>query len=329
MPPSNPGIGVRPYVAGPSPAASVRVPGTAGGVVGLAVPAPRLLALRRAVDYVSLTKPRVVLMIVVVTAVAYHLGAVGRPDWAHVWQTLAGTALAAGGTMALNQFLERDRDALMRRTQDRPLPSGRLAPHEALAFGVLVAALGLGYLAVAVGLPATTVTLVTAGLYLGVYTPMKRWTPLCTIVGAIPGALPPVTGWVAARGELGLGGGVLFAILFCWQIPHTLAIARLYRDDYARAGIRVLPVVDPEGGSTERQMVIGCLALWGVTLVPALVSMTGPGYLVGALLLGAAFLALSVAHAVRPSRGSARRVVLASVLYLPLLLALMALDKAS
>jgi heme o synthase len=267
-------------------------------------------------------------MIVVTTAVAYHLGSVGRPDWVHVLHTLAGTALAAAGTLALNQFLERESDALMRRTQDRPIPSGRLAPNAALGFGALVAFMGLGYLAVAVGLLAAAVTLVTASLYLCAYTPLKRLTPLCTIVGAIPGALPPVTGWVAARGELGLGGGVLFAILFCWQIPHTLAIARLYREDYARAGIRVLPVVDPEGGSTERQIVVGCLALWVVALVPTLAMLTGWGYFFGALMLGAAFLACGVAHGLKPSRVSARRVLLASVLYLPLLLALMALDKA-
>src|SRR5262245_33089355 len=318
-----------PYPSSGSPASGARLAPAAGEVAALSVPAPRLLALRRAADFVSLTKPRVVLMITVTTAVAYHLASVGPPDWVHVWHTLAGTALAAGGTLALNQFLERDRDALMRRTQGRPLPAGRLAPSDALAFGVLLAAIGLGYLAVVVGLLSAAVTLMTAVLYLGVYTPLKRWTPLCSIVGAIPGALPPVTGWVAARGELELSGGVLFAILFCWQIPHTLAIARLYRDDYARAGIKVLPVVDPEGRSTERLMVTGCLALLGVSLVPALMSMAGQGYLIGALLLGAAFVACSVAHAVRPSRESARHVVLASVLYLPLLLALMALYKAS
>ena len=282
----------------------------------------------RITDFVNLTKPRVVLMIVVTTAVAYHLGSVGHPDWIHGLHTLIGTALAAAGTLGLNQFLERERDALMRRTQDRPIPSGRLAPSEALGFSALVALVGLAYLAVAVGLLAAAVTLATAILYLGAYTPLKRVTPLCTLVGAIPGALPPVTGWVAARGELGLGGAVLFAILFCWQIPHTLAIARLYREDYARAGIRVLPVVDPEGGSTERQIVVGCLALWTVALVPTLVTLTGWYYFVGALMLGTAFLAYGLAHARRPSRVSARWVVLASVLYLPLLLALMALDKA-
>jgi protoheme IX farnesyltransferase len=281
------------------------------------------------VDFVILTKPRVVAMIVVTTAVAYHLGSVGPPDWLQVLHTLVGTALAAGGTLALNQYFEHETDALMRRTRARPIPSGRLAPHEALAFGVLVTVIGLGYLAVTVGLLAAVVTLLTAILYLGAYTPLKQWTPLCTIVGAIPGALPPVTGWVAARGELGLGAGVLFAIVFCWQIPHTLAIARLYREDYARAGIRMLPVVDPEGASTERQMLVGCLALWVVALVPTLATLTGWAYFVGALVLGGAFLACAVVHAFRPSRNSARRVVLASVVYLPMLFALMVLDKAA
>jgi len=311
-----------------SAASGAGVTGASCRVASPAASIPALVASRRAGDLVSLTKPRVVLMIVVTTAVAYHLGSVGRPEWVRVLHTLAGTALAAAGTLALNQFLERERDALMRRTQDRPIPSGRLAPSAALGFGVLVASIGLGYLAVAVGLRAAAVTLATASLYLGAYTPLKRWTPLCTIVGAIPGALPPVTGWVAARGEFGLGAGVLFAILFCWQIPHTLAIARLYREDYARAGIRVLPVVDPKGSSTERQIVVGCLALWVVALVPTLAALTGWGYFFGALILGGAFLACGVVHGLKPSRLSARRVVLASVLYLPLLLALMALDKA-
>jgi len=328
MRPTNSGITTRPCVAVQSSATGAGFAGVSRGVASPATSVSALVGSRRVMDFVTLTKPRVVLMIVVTTAVAYHLGSVGRPDWVHALHTLVGTALAAAGTLGLNQFLERERDALMRRTQDRPIPSGRLAPSEALGFSALVASVGLGYLAVAVGLVAATVTLVTASLYLGAYTPLKRVTPLCTLVGAIPGALPPVTGWVAARGELGLGAGVLFAILFCWQIPHTLAIARLYREDYARAEIRVLPVVDPEGGSTERQIVVGCLALWMVALVPTVVTLTGWGYFFGALVLGATFLACGVAHARRPSRASARRVVLASVLYLPLLLALMALNKA-
>jgi protoheme IX farnesyltransferase len=329
MRPSNSGIGVSPYLPGGSPPARARAAAASGLETDLAVSAPGLLASLRIRDFVSLTKPRVVLMIVVTTAVAFHLGSAARPDWVQLWHTLAGTALAAGGTLALNQFLERVSDALMWRTRDRPLPSGRLTPNEALWFGGLALAIGLGYLTIMVGWLAGAVTLATASLYLGLYTPLKRWTPLCTLVGAIPGALPPVTGWAAAQGKLAVGAAVLFAILFFWQIPHTLAIARLYQADYARAGIRVMPVVHPDGVSTDRQMVVGCLALLIMALVPTLVTLTGWVYFVGACVLGLAFLACGVRHALAPSRNSARWMVLASVLYLPVLLALMVLDKAA
>ncbi len=282
---------------------------------------------RRLADFLSLAKPRVVLMVVLTTLVGYYLGASSDLDLLRLVHLLVGTALAAGGTLALNQFLERDVDAQMLRTRMRPLPDGRLQPVEAAAFGTLMTVGGLAYLAVAAGPAAAAITAITSVLYLGVYTPLKQVSPLCTVLGAIPGALPPVAGWVAARGELGLGAGVLFAILFLWQLPHTLAIARLYRDDYARAGIRVLPVVDPDGGSTERQIVTGCLALHAAGLLPTLVGLTGGVYFFGALLLGAVFLVFGAAQALRPSAPAARRVVIASVVYLPLLLVLMALDK--
>jgi protoheme IX farnesyltransferase len=282
---------------------------------------------RRVADFAMLTKPRVVLMILLTTLVGYYLGGGLDTDYVRLVHTLIGTALAAGGTLALNQFLERDVDARMERTRGRPLPDGRLQPGEAAAFGGLVTGAGLLYLLLAVGPGCAMVTGTTAALYLGVYTPLKRVSPLCTVLGAVPGALPPVAGWVAARGDLGLGAAVLFAILFLWQLPHTLAIARLYREDYARAGIRVLPVVDPEGGSTERQIVAGCLALHAAALLPTLVGLAGGVYFFGALLLGALFLAAGVAQALRPSAIAARRVMFASVLYLPLLLVLMALDK--
>jgi len=241
-------------------------------------------------------------------------------------QTLVGTALAAAGTLALNQYLERGSDGLMRRTQRRALPSGRLTASEALAFGILATLTGLAYLAVVVGALAAGVTLATSGIYLFLYTPLKRLTPLSTLVGAISGALPPLTGWAAARGELGSGGWILVAIVFLWQVPHTLAIGRLYQEDYARAGIRILPVVDPEGRSTERQIVVGSLALWAVALLPSLVGLTGSRYFFGAVALGGVFLACGIVHALGPSRASARQVVLASVLHLPLLFALMAFD---
>jgi protoheme IX farnesyltransferase len=282
---------------------------------------------RRAADFVALTKPRVVLMVLVTTMVGFYLGSTGGLDWARLLNTLGGTALAAGGTLALNQFLERDVDARMRRTRGRPLPDGRLGAGEALVFGSLVTAAGLGYLALTVDASTAAVTGAIAVLYLGVYTPLKVVTPLAMVIGAVPGALPPVTGWVAARGQLGIGAAVLFAILFLWQLPHTLAIARLYRDDYAEAGIRVLPVVDPDGASTERQIALGCFALLAAGLLPTLVGLAGPLYFFGAFVLGGLFLACGLAQALAPSTPAARRLVLASVIYLPLLLGLMALDK--
>ena len=283
---------------------------------------------RRLADFVELTKPRVVVMVLVTTFVGFYLGSPGVPDYARLVHALLGTMLAAGGTLALNQFLEREVDARMRRTRRRPLPDGRLAPAEALVFGTLLTLAGLTYLLLAVDPRCALVTGLIVVLYLGAYTPLKLVTPLALVVGAVPGALPPVTGWVGARGEVGVGAAVLFAILFLWQLPHTLAIARLHRDDYARAGIRVLPVVDPDGASTERQIVAGCLALLAVGLLPTLVGLAGGVYFVGAFLLGAMFLACGMAQALAPSVTSARRLLLASVAYLPLLLVLMALDKA-
>jgi len=292
-----------------------------------AAPAAVLLSCRRIQDYLALGKPRVVLLVALTAFVGYYVGSPGDLDVVRLLHTLVGTALAAGGTLALNQYLERDVDARMERTRLRPLPDGRLTPLEGLAFGGVLTVGGLAYLALSIGSGAFLITAATSVLYLAGYTPLKRVTPLCTVLGAIPGALPPVAGWVAARGALGPGAGVLFAILFLWQLPHTLAIARLYQDDYARAGIRVLPVVDPQGASTERQIVLGCLGVHAAALLPTIMGLAGPVYFFGALALGAVFLACGVAQALQPSPGAARRVVLASVLYLPLLLALMALDK--
>ena len=283
---------------------------------------------RRLADFIELTKPRVVAMVLMTTFVGFYLGSAGAPDYARLVPTLLGTMLAAGGTLALNQFLEREVDARMRRTRRRPLPDGRLAPAEALVFGTLLVLAGLADLVLAADPRCAVVTGLTVVLYLFAYTPLKLVTPLALVVGAVPGALPPVTGWVGARGKLGVGAAVLFAILFLWQLPHTLAIARLYRDDYARAGIRVLPVVDPGGASTERQIVAGCLALLAVGLLPTLAGLAGAVYFVGAFLLGTVFLACGLAQALAPSVTSARRLLLASVAYLPLLLMLMALDKA-
>jgi heme o synthase len=215
----------------------------------------------------------------------------------------------------------------MERTRSRPLPDGRLQPLEALLFGAALTLLGVAYLAALVGAVVALLTGATAILYLFVYTPLKLRTALCTLVGAVPGALPPVTGWVAARDDATLGAWVLFAILFLWQLPHTLAIARLYREDYARAGVRVLPVVDPDGATTERQIVLASVGLLTVSLLPTVMGWTGAVYLTGALMLGLAFVAVGVGQARHPSVLSARRVLFASLLYLPLLLCLLAVDK--
>jgi len=278
-------------------------------------------------DLVALTKPRVVVMVLVTTLVGYHTGLTGSPDYLRMIHLLIGTLLAAGGTLTLNQYWERDVDARMDRTRARPLPGGRLQPLEALVFGVALTMLGTAYLAALVGAVAALVTAATAVLYLFAYTPLKRRTALCTLVGAVPGALPPVVGWAAARGDVTAGAWVLFGILFLWQLPHTLSIARLYREDYARAGVRLLPVIDPNGASTERQIVLACLALLAVSLLPTVIGWTGPIYLAGALALGLAFAGVGIGQALAPSAHSARRVLLVSLLYLPLLLGLLAFDR--
>jgi protoheme IX farnesyltransferase len=282
---------------------------------------------RRAMDFVELGKPRVVLMVLVTTLVGFYLGSRGMPEYLPLLPTLIGTALAAAGTLALNQYLERDLDAKMQRTRSRPLPDGRLQPAEALLFGVVLTVSGLTYLSVAVNLLSGLVTACITASYLFIYTPLKCKTPLCSLVGAVPGALPPVTGWVAARNGFGVEAWILFGILFLWQLPHSLAIARLYRDDYARAGFRLLPVVEPDAKSTGRQILSSCLALLVVGLLPTLVGLAGPVYFVAALMVGLTFLAYGVAFAVSRTAPAARQLLLASLVYLPVMLIVMALDK--
>ena len=280
-----------------------------------------------AADLAALTKPRVLVMVLVTTLVGYDVARTDAADYLRIVHLMIGTLLAAGGTLALNQYREREIDARMARTRMRPLPTGRLQPLEALLFGAALTGVGVAYLAALVGGMTALVTATTALLYLFAYTPLKPRSALCTLVGAVPGALPPVAGWAAARGDVALGAWVLFAILFLWQLPHTLAIARLYRDDYAAAGIRVLPVIEPDGASTERQILLGCVALLTVSVLPAVAGWTGPVYLAGAVVLGVAFTAAGAAQAVTRSMQSARRVLLVSLLYLPALLALLALDR--
>ena len=284
-------------------------------------------AWRRLGDYLALTKPRVVAMVLVTTAVGFHLGSAGGPLFLPLLYTLAGTALAAGGTLALNQYMERDLDARMDRTRRRPLPEGRVHPGEALVLGCALLVAGVALLARAGEPLAAAVTAAIAATYLLLYTPLKRVSSLCSLVGAIPGALPPVAGWAAARGTLGPEPWILFAIMFLWQIPHTLAIGRLYRDDYARVGIRVLPVVDRDGRTTGVQAVTNCLALLPVAILPTLVGLAGAIYFLIALVLGLAFLWSAVGLARGGSTADARRLLFASLVYLPVLLAVMALDK--
>ncbi len=292
------------------------------------IAAPMARARRRVLtDLLVLTKPRVVVMVVLTTVVGYYVGLTGAADYLRLLHLIVGTAMAAGGTLALNQYWERDIDGLMERTRMRPLPDGRLQPLEALLYASLLTALGIVYLATTINVLSAVVTASIFVLYLFVYTPLKIRTPLCTLAGAVPGALPPVTGWVAARDETGVGAWVLFGIMFLWQLPHTLAIARLYREDYARAGVRLLPVIDAQSRSTERQIVTGTLGLLVVSLLPTLIGLAGALYFAGALLLGTVFVALGAWQALVPSTVGARRVLFASLLYLPALLALLALDK--
>ena len=282
---------------------------------------------RRALDFLELAKPRVTLMVLVTAYVGYFLGADPSLGYSRLIETLIGAALASGGTLALNQFLERRPDALMERTRRRPLPDGRLQPAEALVFGVIVTAAGLAVLALAVNALSALVTATIVVSYLFVYTPLKQRSSLCGIVGAVPGALPPVIGWTAARGEFDIAAWVLFAILFLWQIPHTLAIARLYRDDFSRAGIRFLPVVEPDGASTGRHTISHCLALLAVSLLPTLIGMAGALYFVAALVLGGGLLSYGIRLAMTRTSTAARRLLIASLIYLPALLVVMALDR--
>jgi protoheme IX farnesyltransferase len=277
--------------------------------------------------WADLTKARLTSLVLLTTAVGFYLGWQGPMNWLLFFHTLAGTALVAAGAAALNQWLERDYDAKMFRTQDRPLPSGRLQPATAALAGGLSSVSGLIYLALAVNPLTSVVGAVTLVSYLFIYTPLKRVTWLNTAVGAIPGALPPLMGWTAARGELSGGGWALFAIVAFWQIPHFFAIAWLYREDYARGGFVMLPNVDAEGWRTGQQTVSHALALLLASLAPFAWKMAGAFYLAGALILGAAFLACAIQFSRRLTPASARRLFLASILYLPLLLAVLVADK--
>jgi heme o synthase len=288
-----------------------------------ALAAPRSAA----ADYLELTKPRITFMVVLTALVGFVMASPGALSAAAVAAVSLGTALVAGGASTLNMLLERRTDGLMLRTRNRPLPAGRLRPSEALAWGLSLTSAGLCLLYWRSGALAAAVAWVTWASYLFLYTPLKTRTSLSTLVGAVPGALPPVIGWAAARGQLEPGAFVLFAILFLWQIPHFLAIAWIYRDDYARGGLPMLPVLDPGGAITGRQAVAHSLALLLVSLTPAAARMAGPAYLVGAIVLGLALTGVAVWAAVARSLAAARALFLASVLYLAALCGLLLANR--
>ena len=277
--------------------------------------------------FIALTKPGLVIMLVLTSCVGFYLGSDGPVDWLRLLHTLAGTALAAGGTLALNQWMERDRDAMMRRTRKRPLPAGKLRPAQALGFGAAITAAGLLYLALVVNVLSCLVTALITATYLLLYTPLKHRTTLSTVFGAVPGALPPVTGWAAARNELGLEAGVLFAILFLWQMPHALALAWLFREDYARAGFQLLPAVDPDGRFTSVQILTNCLALTAFSLVPTILGISGIVYFYAALAAGLGLLAFAIHLTVTRTLVSARNLFIASLVFLLVQFSVMAYDK--
>lgn len=287
-------------------------------------------------DYIELTKPRITWLILMSTAIGYFFGLKESSGWLLLFQnlsyisllhTIAGTGLMASGTAALNQWYEREADRRMRRTMRRPLPSGRVAPNGALAFGIAISLAGFAELWLGVNLLAGLIGAFTLGSYLFLYTPMKQRTWWSTTVGAIPGAMPPLIGYAGAAGTLTAEAWVLAGILFLWQFPHFYAIAWMYREDYARAGILMLPVVEPDGRSTARQMIFYGLALIPVSLLPRFLGMTGSLYFVGALALGIWFLYSGVRVARERTAVRARGVLIASVLYLPLIYGLMLLDR--
>jgi protoheme IX farnesyltransferase len=281
----------------------------------------------RVAVFCELIKARLTFLVLLTTLVGFYVGVRGAMDYVLLLHTLLGTGLVASGAAALNQFLERQHDARMRRTEDRPLPSGRLLPDTALMFGGVSSAAGLIDLALAVNLLTSLLGAVTLCSYLFIYTPLKRVTTLNTAIGAVPGALPPLMGWTAARGEINVEGWSLFAILFFWQLPHFLAIAWMYRDDYAKAGFAMLPVFDPDGQRTAGQTFSHTLGLLPISLCPFLLRLDGVVYLAGALVLGLAFLWQAAQFSRDLTVQRARQLFYASILYLPLLLGLMVWDK--
>jgi len=276
--------------------------------------------------YIELSKPSILILVLVTTTLGYYLAGKGVRDWGILSWTLLGAALTCAGAGALNHYLERDSDALMKRTRNRPLPKGTVTPANALAYGILTILMGVSVLCWKVNLLTAFLSLLTAFLYVLVYTPMKKISWLNTTIGAIPGAIPPMGGWAAATDHLDPGAWVLFFILFAWQHPHFYAIAWLCKEDYAKAGFKMLPVVEPDGISTFRHAIFYCLMLLAVSVLPSFMGMSGKIYLAGAVILGSAFVYAGWRLLRSHSMTDARRLLGASVLYLPLLLFVIILD---
>jgi protoheme IX farnesyltransferase len=279
--------------------------------------------------YLELTKARLASLVVITTVVGYLVAAGGVVDWSALLRTGLGTALVACGANVLNQWWELRWDGMMERTRGRPLPSRRIRPRTAFRFGTTLSLLGCCLLAATVNILSAALAAATLLIYLLIYTPLKRRTTLCTLAGAVVGALPPMIGWAAATGRIHAGAWVLFVLMFIWQIPHFLAIAWMYRQDYERAGFRMLPVVDPTGGATCGILVVYCLALLPVSAAVAMVGLSGWIYLAGAVALGAGMLVLAGRLHHERTTSAARNVFMASIAYLPLLLVLMVMDPTS
>lgn len=282
----------------------------------------------RLADLATLTKPRITVMVAITAYIGYALAPASGASWLPLFWAMVGTSLSCMGASVLNQVYERDTDGLMNRTRDRPLPAGRQRPAEALVLGLVlsiagVLMLGLGTYWLAAGLSAFTIL-----SYALVYTPLKRMTTLSLLIGAVPGAMPPVIGYAAASGDLGLGAGMTFLIMFVWQVPHFLAIAWLYREDYARAGLVMLPVIDPSGRRTFHQILISCMMMLPLGLLPTYLGMSGLLYFATAMACGAGFLWCGIALVLQPTRQRARLLFLASLVYLPVVLAMLLLDQA-
>ena len=289
--------------------------------------APMSAVRQRVVDFYELTKPRMNFLVVITTMVGYYMAARGWSDWTRLIATLFGTALTAAGASVFNQYVERRLDLRMNRTRNRPLPAGRIRPVDALLFAIFLSVVGVGTLAIFVNALTASLGALTLLLYVLVYTPAKRYTSLCTIIGAVPGAIPPVMGFTAVHNTIGAEAIALFAILFFWQMPHFLAIAILYRDDYARGGFMMLPVVDKHMNMTARQIILYSITMIPVSLLPTLLNMTGSMYPLAALVMGIAFCGFGLVLARSKSRADARQLFLASIIYLPALLTALMVDK--